>query len=52
MLNLTAEQLARIQAQRANDAISQVIAAAAKPVAPPPAPLPPAPVAATNGRSG
>ena len=52
MLNLNDEQLAKIQAQRANDAISQVIAAVAKPVVPPPGAPPPAPVAATNGSSG
>lgn len=54
VLNLTAEQLARIQAQRANDAISQVIAAAAKPVTPPALEAPPTAAvapAATNGNT-
>jgi hypothetical protein len=35
VLNLTAEQIARIQSQRAGDALSQLVAAATKPGSPP-----------------
>ena len=45
VLNLTAEQIAKIQAQKAGDVMSQLLAQAATPT-PTPTPLPPAPVPA------
>ena len=52
VLNLTAEQHARIHTERAGDALSQLVAAAATPAVPAVPTTPPrAPVAATNGHS-
>ena len=52
VLNLTADQLARIQAQRAGDALSQLVAAAQRPAIPAAPGAPPVTAAVTNGSSG
>jgi hypothetical protein len=52
VLNMTAEQMNKIAAQRAGDALSQLVAAAQKPVPPQAATAPAPAVAATNGSGG